>query len=466
MSLSLRLFLAFSLVVILTVSAVVAAVRLNTANQVRAFMYRGGSGDLAGLAASLESYYANTGTWEGVQSFITMRRGHGKGFGSESSSTSSDGNVHFRLADANGKLLLDTIPSSTGGDFLRTEIENALPLKYKEETIGYLSIPKGNIYNKSDERFLVSRLNQAALTAGLIAGSASLLIAFFLANYLLRPVKELAQAAERLGNGDLAARAAIRQDDEFGALGRTFNIMAASLQKAEAGRRALTADIAHELRSPLAVQRANLEAMLDGVYAINSETIQIVLEQNLLLSRLVDDLRTLALADSGQLHLELRNANLCTTVSKIVARFEPQARSNQVAVNYQPPLLAESECMAIIDPDRFEQIIGNILSNALRYTPPGGDIEIRLVKEKSKWVLSVKDSGPGIPPEALPHVFERFYRADRSRSRAEGGSGLGLAIAQQLAENHNAILTAANHPQGGAVFTLELPLEEQKWAKG
>jgi len=272
-------------------------------------------------------------------------------------------------------------------------------------------------------------------------------------------VRELTQAAETLAKGDLSQRVPVRGQDELSRLAMTFNHMADSLQQAEEMRRAMTADIAHELRNPLAVQRANLEALQDGVYPLTPEHLQPVLEQNLLLSRLVDDLRTLALAESGQLQLELTPTNLPELVQRVVERIEPQAAAHQVSV-----LLTNHEDsqrvlpMLNFDPMRVEQILNNLLSNALRYTPPGGQITLQLSRDEHQASLTIHDSGPGIPEEALPHIFERFYRVDRSRSRSEGGSGLGLAIARELAEAQHGTLTASNHPQGGAVFTLSLPL--------
>jgi signal transduction histidine kinase len=208
------------------------------------------------------------------------------------------------------------------------------------------------------------------------------------------------------------------------------------------------------------VQRASLEALQDGVFPLNPENLSPILEQNVLLSRLVDDLRTLALADAGQLKLESVPTDFAALVEHLVERHLPQAAAQQVELSYQhssdplPPM--------DLDPLRIEQILGNLLSNALRYTPPQGRVEVSLSRSHSNVQLTVHDSGPGIPDEALPYIFERFYRADRSRSRLEGGTGLGLAIARQLARAQGGDLTAANHPQGGAVFTLTLPIPKQR----
>jgi signal transduction histidine kinase len=325
--------------------------------------------------------------------------------------------------------------------------------------VGYLAVEGGMGYNQSDERFLLGRLNQAALTAGLIAGGLAMLLALYLAYRLLRPVRALTQAAERLGQGDLSQRVSVRGDDELAMLGRTFNHMAASLQHAEEGRRAMTADIAHELRNPLAVQRANLEALQDGVYPLTPENLEPVIAQNLLLTRLVEDLRTLALAESGQLKLECVLIDMFALAERAVERFRPQADAHQVSLRLQRAESVVESPQAFVDPMRVEQILNNLLSNALRYAPEGGQIDLEIEARERDLRLSVRDNGPGIPEDALPHVFERFYRADKSRSRAQGGTGLGLAIARQLAEAHGGSLAAANHPRGGAVFALRLPLQ-------
>ncbi len=261
---------------------------------------------------------------------------------------------------------------------------------------------------------------------------------------------------EKLAEGDLSQRVPVRGSDEMATLGHTFNHMADSLQQVQESRRLMTADIAHELRTPLAVQRANLEALQDGVYPLTIENLAPVIEQNHMLTHLVEDLRTLALADAGQIELVLTPTDLTSLVERVVEHFKPQAASQQVTLTLTPP--ATPIPLLSLDPIRLEQMLTNLLSNALRYTPAGGQIEVTITSMPKVARLTVHDTGPGIPPEALPYIFERFYRADKSRSRIEGGSGLGLAIARNLARAHGGDLTATNHASGGALFTLTLPL--------
>lgn len=312
-------------------------------------------------------------------------------------------------------------------------------------------------FSQGDEARLVSRISRAAWMAGLIGAALSLVLALILAYQLLRPVQALTRAARMMAQGDLSQRVAVGGNDELATLGRAFNHMAESLQRAEESRRAMTADIAHELRNPLAVQRAHLEALQDGVYPLTPENLTPILEQNQLLTRLVEDLRTLALADAGQLRLEFQPTDLKALVDNVLEHFMPQIAARRIELRRHYPEDALPHLS--LDAQRIGQILNNLLSNALRHTPEGGFIELSLSAAPTAVQLSLRDSGAGIPAEALPHIFERFYRADKGRSRAEGGTGLGLAIARKLAQAHGGNLSAANHPQGGAVFTLTLPVK-------
>jgi two-component system sensor histidine kinase BaeS len=455
----LRLMLSFALIVVVSVAAVVLIVRQGAAAEVRTFMFRGGASGNSGLVTALEAYYQEHQSWQGVDSLFTNMPGRRGGAGGGPGGPGAMMNQQMRLADASGNLVYDTTNPNATGSLSQEQIAIAIPLESGGRTVGYL-LPQGAAtFTAGEERALVSRLSQAAITAGLIGAGLSLVLALVLAYRLVRPVRSLTTAARSLASGDLSQRVEVAGDDELAVLGHTFNQMAESLQQAETTRRAMTADIAHELRNPLAVQRANLEALLDGIYPPTPENLTPILEQNQLLTRLVEDLRTLALADSGELKLEQHPTELPRLVRRVVERFMTQAKANQIHLEV---VAATSMPALVLDAGRVEQILGNLLSNALRHTPPGGRIQVRIelqpsAQQPASVLVAVHDSGAGIPAEALPHIFERFYRADRSRSRSQGGTGLGLAIARRLAEALGGNLTAANHPQGGAVFTLYLP---------
>ena len=457
----LRLIFSFALVVLVTVASVGIIARMNTAREVHDFIGRGGIYGLEGVVVRLENYYRIHSSWLGVDATMgSPDHNRGKGMGGPGAGQGMWMPMQLQLADAQGNLLVDAQGSEATGRLSRDELSQAVLIEVDGETVGYLLSEGMLAFPQDAGNSLLERIDRSILIAAFIAGGVALILALLLAHRLLRPVQDLTSAATHMAEGDLSQRVPVHGDDELATLGRTFNHMAASLQYAEDGRRALTADIAHELRTPLAVQRAHLEALEDGIYPLTIENLTVIEEQTHLLTRLVDDLRTLALADAGQLTLERGPTDIPAIVERVAARFEPQAAGRQIEVQLS---LSESCPPLSVDSQRIEQILNNLLDNALRYTPESGVISVQLHAvrklDTESWLrVTVKDTGPGIPEESRPHVFERFYRADKSRSRADGGTGLGLSIARKLAQAHGGNLTAANHPDGGAVFTLELPV--------
>jgi len=310
----------------------------------------------------------------------------------------------------------------------------------------------------------LDRVNQAVLIGGLIALLAALAIGFFLFRAITRPIDQLTHAAHQLAQGDLGARVAVDDhparlgSDEISELGTAFNTMASNLQQSEQVRRDMTADIAHELRTPLAVMRGNLEALLDGVYPFDAEHLNPVLNQVTLLTRLVEDLRTLALAEARQLPLNKRPVDLAVLLQSVLTSFEAQAAAQQVALHTE---LAANFPPVDLDPDRIQQTVGILISNALRYTPPQGSISVATKTDRASVTIEVADTGGGIAPEDLPHVFDRFYRADKSRARESGGSGLGLAIAKSLVEAHGGSITVHSEAGRGTQFDVRLPIHDK-----
>ena len=454
-----KLLISFVLLVFVSISVAVVIAYRGVANEVRLFMFRGSMTRAQEIAKSLETYFQENQTWQGAEVLFSlsgtntgmMGRGHGMG------GTQGMGNVmnqRLRLADAEGRIVFDTSDTQVSGSLTATELSSAIQLKNNGTLVGYLLPESAMMYSTADEQFLLSRLTRAALVAGLVGAGLALPLAFFLTYQLMHPVRTLTQAARMIEKGDFSQQVPVHGKDELAQLSTTFNNMADSLQKAQESRRAMTADIAHELRTPLAVQLAHLEALQDGIYPLAKENLLPILEQNQMLNHLVEDLRTLTLADAGQLKLDLVKTDLQSLVMREVERFKPQASARQIELHFS----SSADCPAIVvDPARIEQILNNLISNALRYTPDSGKIEIALKVDGDKLRITIHDNGPGISEEALPYVFERFYRADRSRSRSEGGSGLGLAIALQIALLHGGTLTASNSPLGGALFTLSLP---------
>ena len=312
----------------------------------------------------------------------------------------------------------------------------------------------GSMMSATEERFL-DRLRWSLALAGGASALAAGLTAFVTGRYVTRRLRALAEGATAIAAGDLSRRVADSSAHELGKLAAAFNRMAESLASQEEARQRLVADIAHELRTPLAVLQAEIEALQDGVTQTTPERLSSLHDETDLLARLVDDLRTLSLADSGQLSLQCGEHDLEGIAERAIAAVAGQAREKGVKLE-----LATDEVLppVTVDGDRIAQVLRNLLSNALRHTEAGGRITIAARADGGRAVVEVTDTGAGIPAEALPHVFDRFYRADPSRSRATGGSGLGLAIARQLVRAHGGEISVQSAPGQGAIFSLWLPL--------
>ncbi len=285
----------------------------------------------------------------------------------------------------------------------------------------------------------------------------SALFAALIAWRLARPLSAVSRAARLFAEGDLSARARLlpgqgRNERRWGGeairLVEDFNVMAASLERLETERQATTAAIAHELRTPLAVLQARLAALRDGVFALDAREVHLLAQQTELLARLVEDLRTLSLAEAGKLTLYPHTCNLSALVKDVVESFEPRAAAKGVRLEVRA-----EEVTLIGDAARLRQVVANLLDNALRFTPETGSVEVALQMDQAGVSLRVRDTGPGFGEGDRARVFERFYRADADRS----GSGLGLAIVKSLVELHGGRVEAMNAPGGGAVFRVSLP---------
>jgi signal transduction histidine kinase len=269
---------------------------------------------------------------------------------------------------------------------------------------------------------------------------------------LSTPLDELLVAADRVAEGDYSARVVEKGPREIRSLARTFNNMASRLHETDEKRRNLLADVTHELRTPLTVIQGNLEGMLDGVYPADETNLRSLLDETNLLSRLVEDLRTLALAESGALKLKKAPTDLTILARDVAATFQTQAETAGVALTVEA---APDIPWLDVDPGRIRQVLSNLLANALRYTPSDGSICVRVGMDPAHISIDVADTGPGIPAEDLPHVFERFYKSTDS-----GGMGLGLAIAKHLISAHEGTISAESSPGRGTTIHMSLPLEK------
>jgi two-component system OmpR family sensor kinase/two-component system sensor histidine kinase BaeS len=272
------------------------------------------------------------------------------------------------------------------------------------------------------------------------------------------PLADVMAAADAVAQGDLSVRVPVPHGPgEFGRLAESFNRMTEELERADQQRRNLTADVAHELRTPLHIIQGNLEGILDDVYEPTEEHISATLDETRLLARLVDDLRTLSLAEAGQLPLVWEPVDVTELLADVGTSFSGQAEAAGIDLRIEADG-APYKMTIIADVGRLDQVLGNLMANALRYTPAGGTITLRAEPANGGVRITVSDTGEGIPAEDLPYLFDRFWRSDRSRSHAGGvGSGLGLAIARQLVQAHGGRIGVESQPGQGTTFTVELP---------
>ncbi|MEV0282507.1 ATP-binding protein [Kribbella sp. NPDC050820] len=294
-------------------------------------------------------------------------------------------------------------------------------------------------------------LRTAATALGVLLIAA--LVMLFAGRRLVRPIVALTGAAQRMRNGDHAARVPVTGKDEVARLGHAFNAMAESIQRHDFQRKAMVSDVAHELRTPLANIKGYLVASEDGVVPLDSELVTSLLEETGLLEHLVADLQDLALADAGMLRLHKAPRDLTELAQQVVSAHRPAAESAGISLTADVP----GSAPASVDSARIRQALGNLVSNAIRFTPSGGHVVVGVRRVDDGYHLTVTDSGTGIADEHLPHLFDRFYRAEQSRSRTTGGSGLGLAITKHLAEAHDGRITVTSRVGSGSTFTIRIP---------
>jgi len=268
-----------------------------------------------------------------------------------------------------------------------------------------------------------------------------------------RPLDELVEASHKVAEGDYSIRVEEKGSPEIYSLMRGFNSMAERLQVTDQQRRSMLADISHELRTPITVIQGNVEGIMDGLYPADEARLKLIIEETQILSRLVEDLRTLALAESGALRLKREPTNLAELIRDAVSGFESQAKEKEIRLE----MSLDTEEDANIDPQRVREVLTNLLSNALRYTPRGGEIHVRLAETGSSpqrsATISIQDNGPGIESAVLPHVFDRFFKSSDS-----GGMGLGLSIGKYLVEAHEGKIWAESEVGKGTKISFLLPL--------
>jgi two-component system OmpR family sensor kinase len=479
-----RLTLAFALVIVVTAGAVALMADLTAGRALRYYLSYSDMLPRQVLVERLATFYQLQGSWEGVEPLLDQasaapgpvmdsRRWPG-------SQLPPGSPLYFVLAGADDRVVYDGLEGRPGRRLSRDEQAVAQQIEVGGEAVGYLVVTapiRSTVLGPLEEAF-VERLRRWLIVGALMAGGLGLLLVLAVSRSMTAPLQRLVEAARAVAGRDFDHRVEADGSAEIAAVARSFNDMAAALQQSEKQRQNMVADLAHELRTPLTVVQGSLRAILDDVYPLDKAEVARLYDETRLLSRLVDDLRDLALADAGQLRLSLRPTDAGQVLSDTVDSLAPAAELQAVDLQVQalpglPPVQA--------DAGRLAQILRNLLINALRHTSAGGQVAVSAAVVDGRIEFAVSDTGEGITPEDLPHVFDRFWRADPSRTRGlagdsrrpatgsethvvpsaqgrwAGGSGLGLSIAQSLVEAQGGKIWAESTPGEGSTFRFYLP---------
>ncbi len=439
-SLRFRLLAAFTLVILVAVGAVYFFVHQATGGEIRQYGKQSEQARFSRVGFELYRYYREHRGWEGIQSYVEQ---WGNLYGQRIILTNYDSVV---IADSRGELLGEPYLPGTPGWRLAHPMMGSQP--------GTLYISPEPSTDFPSPLGLARTINRFLIWGALLAIGIALLLTFFLSRRISAPIKTLTLAARRLGQGDLAQRVELKDKGEIAELGQAFNSMASDLERVEQWRRNMIADAAHELRTPLSNIKGYLEAVSDGVMKPDTETIRSLNEEAALLSNLVDELQELSIAEAGELRMNLQAVDISQLIKQTTAALQAQVTAKGLSLAVDLP---DELPLVNIDPLRISQILRNLLENALIHTAEGGAITITSGQQDGWVEISVSDTGEGIPAEDLPNIFERFYRVDKSRTRATGGSGLGLTIAKRLVEAHGGTIRVQSEPGKGSRFSFNLP---------
>ena len=409
------------------------------------------------VAERWSDYYRLTGSWDGVGRIMPMSQppptGHMSGMrrpavpdlGAKRPLALVDVHHHVKIA-GHGYRLGETVPADV--------LSQGIPIDVDGHVVGTLIGGQFPVQAQMPRSWFLEEFYRALTFGTAGATFVALLLGALLARSLTRPLRELTSATIAVSRGELDQRIPVRSRDELGVLAQSFNKMSSELSRAETLRRQMTADVAHELRTPLSLILGHAEALSDGVLPPSEETFDIILDETQRLARLVDELRTLSLSDAGELSLVRDTTDMAELLKRAVAAHQPEALERGVDLALD---MAEGLPDLYVDPDRIAQVLHNLLSNALRFTPDGGRITLSASRAGDEVELAVRDSGPGIARDEIDNVFERLYRTGKARRRSDGGTGLGLAIARSIVEAHGGRIWVESELGQGATFRVALP---------
>jgi signal transduction histidine kinase len=392
------------------------------------------------------TYYQNNNSWNGVDSYLRTQNLLAP------VTAINPPPQPYILVDVNRAVIIASAPYVVGEKIKKGEIDKGIPVDVNGQVVGTVISTGQPLTPKPIDQKYADQINQSLWMAGVGGMLIALILGSWLSRSLTHPVRDLTTATRALASGKLEQQVPVRSKDELGELAESFNQMSADLVRANQSRRQMTADIAHDLRNPLTVIGGYLESLQDGKLKPTPERFQIMQAEVQHLQHLVDDLRILPLADAGELSIHKQPVIIKELLEKTALTYQHQAQ--ELGIQIQVDI--ESNLPEVqIDLERMEQVLGNLVSNALRYTPGGGKISLSAKQTEGSLIVSIKDNGSGIPSEILPHIFERSYRGDSSRSGNE--SGLGLAIARSVVELHGGNIRAESDGTGAEFFiTLQI----------
>ncbi len=464
-SLTWKLTLAFMLVAFTTAALVALFIRLTSADRLMQFVIEQ---QRSSLEQALSDYYAANGSWDGVdQNWQQLQPRNSPGQAAPPSDRISPDNPPpsdherrnlFGLADAQGTVIVQIDPGYPSGTQLPADVLKAgTPVMADEKQVGTILMARQPLGFNPQEALFLQRTSQALVFASLGAILVALVIGVLLARTLTGPLQALTQAAQRITQGQLEQQVRVRSNDEIGQLAGAFNRMSQEVARVNQARRQMTADIAHDLRTPLTVISGYIESMRDGVLKPTPQRLSLIYSEIERLQNLVGDLKTLSLADTGELSLNPQNISPKNLLDRAARLFLLQAEQQNVVLRVN----ASDELPEIfVDEARMMQVLGNLISNALRYTPSEGKVTLSAQISRGWLEIGVQDTGEGISAEELPYIFNRFHRADKSRHTETGESGLGLAIVKALVESHGGTVSAESGPGEGTTIHLLLPVKE------
>ena len=450
-SISSKLIVAFLSIGIVSVLIIAATAIFSTRAEFIRFLTDQTQSD---IVTRLVEYHRAYGSWERVETlFAYGNNGQDPGMG-------PDPHRHrppFALANEMGRVIIPSGPYHRGETLSEEALEQSVPIKENGGVIGFFIPMRAPFEGQPREIEFIQRINRLLLYGALIGAVIALVLGVFLSRSLTRPIRELTRATHAVSEGDLSQQVPVRSNDELGELAQAFNKMSSELSRSINARKQMTADIAHELRTPLSLILGHAEAVHDGVLPPSRDNFEIIREEATRLEHLVNDLRILSLADAGELSISPQTVAPARLLQDVASAYQYQAQQKSITLEVDIPFsLADIE----VDPGRMTQVLTNILDNALRHTPEGGKIVLSARESQDQIKLAVQDSGPGLTQADLERIFDRFYRTDTSRQRdgaSLGGSGLGLAIARSIVQAHGGYISAESEEGKGLKLILTLP---------